>query len=52
MLRWFLTVTVILLALLFWAVTLTVPAISATAPAMISIALSIAVYFVWPKHRT
>lgn len=49
--RWILTAVVILTALLFWAVTLTVPSYAATAPALISIALSILVYFIWPKRR-
>lgn len=51
MLRWFLTAVVIVVALLFWYITLTVPMISAAAPAVIAIAFSVAVYFVWPKHR-
>lgn len=51
MLRWALTVVVALVALLFWAITLTVPVFEATAPALISIALSVGVYFAWPKHR-
>lgn len=49
--RWFLTAIVIAFALLFWAITLTVPSYSATAPALISIALSALVYFVWPKRN-
>lgn len=49
--RWILTALIIILALFFWAITLTVPLISATAPALIAIALSITVYFIWPKNR-
>lgn len=49
--RWILTVIVIVLALFFWAITLTVPMISATTPAIIAIALSVLIYFVWPKNR-
>lgn len=51
MLRWILTVVVSLLALLFWYMTLTVPMVSAAAPALIAIALSVGVYFVRPKHH-
>lgn len=51
MLRWILTVIVSLLALLFWYMTLTVPMVSAAAPALIAIALSVGVYFVRPKHH-
>lgn len=51
MLRWLLTAVIIIVALFFWYVTLTVPMISATAPAMIAIALSIMTYFIWPKRR-
>lgn len=48
--RWSLTVVVISVTLLFWGITLTVPTYSATAPAIISIALSVLTYFVWPKR--
>lgn len=51
MYRWILTSVLSLLALLFWYMALTVPMISAAAPAVIAIALSVAVYFTWPKHR-
>lgn len=51
MLRKIFTGVVILLALFFWYVTLTVPMISATAPGMIAIALSVTIYFLWPKRR-
>lgn len=50
-LRLTLAVVVLLFALLFWYMTLTVPMISATAPALIAIVLSFATYFVWPKRR-
>lgn len=49
--RWILTGIVIVSALLFWYITISVPMISATAPAVIAIALSILAYFVWPKRR-
>lgn len=51
MLRWIFTTLVILLALLFWYMALTVPMGSASAPTIIAIALSISAYFVWPKNR-
>ena len=35
---------------LFGYVTLTVPAFAATAPAMITIALAVAAFFMWPRH--
>lgn len=49
--RWILTGIIIVLALLFWYIALTVPMISATAPAVIAIALTISVYFMWPKKK-
>lgn len=51
MLRKVFTGIAILFALLFWYMTLTVPMVSATAPALIAIALTIGVYFLWPKHH-
>jgi hypothetical protein len=40
-----------LLTALFLYVTLTVPAISATAPAILAVALAVATWFAWPRHR-
>jgi hypothetical protein len=40
-----------LLTALFLYVTLTVPSISATAPAILAVALGVATWFAWPKHR-
>lgn len=51
MLRWILTTVVILLALLFWYIALTVPMVSAAAPTLIAIVFTVAVYFVWPKRH-
>jgi Flp pilus assembly protein TadB len=51
MLRKIFAVILALLALLFWFMTLTVPMVSAAAPALIALALTVAVYFVWPKHK-
>jgi hypothetical protein len=39
-----------LLTALMLYVTLTVPSISATAPAILAVALGVAAWFVWPKH--
>lgn len=36
---------------LFGYVTLTVPAIAATGPAIITIALAVAAFFMWPRGR-
>lgn len=51
MLRWILTVVAVVLALLFWYMALTVPMVSAAAPALIAIALTVGVYFLWPKRH-
>jgi len=51
MFRWILTVVAALLALLFWYMTLTVPMVSATAPAVIAVALTVGVFFAWPKRN-
>ena len=40
-----------LTAALFAYVTLTVPAFAATAPALITIALAVAAFFMWPRKR-
>lgn len=40
-----------LFAALMLYVTMTVPAIAATAPALLTIAFAAAAFFVWPRHR-
>jgi len=50
--RKLLTAVLILAALLMAWVTLTVPMVAATAPALITIALVVATYFAWPKRNT
>ena len=40
-----------LLTAIFFYVTLTVPAISATAPAILAVALGVATWFAWPRHQ-
>jgi hypothetical protein len=40
-----------LLTALMLYVTLTVPSISATAPAILAVALGVATWFAWPRHR-
>ena len=52
MLRWLFTIIVILAALLFWFMTLTVPMITATTPGLIALALSVLAYFTWPKKHS
>jgi hypothetical protein len=52
MFRKIITTVVVLLAILFWYMTLTVPMISATAPGLIALALSVLAYFIWPKKQT
>lgn len=49
MLRWILVALAIVLALMFWTIALTVPMISAAAPALLAIAFTVCVYFLWPK---
>jgi hypothetical protein len=53
MLRKILCVVIgLILLLMLWA-TLTVPTYAATAPALLSVALAVLLYFVWPrKHHT
>ena len=46
-----LAITLGLLTALMLYVTLTVPSIAATAPAILAVALGVATWFVWPKHR-
>lgn len=41
----------ILLAAFFWYVTLTAPMYAITGPALISIAISVALFFAWTKFR-
>jgi hypothetical protein len=41
-----------LLCALFFYITLTVPTISATAPAILAVALGVATWFAWPKHKS
>jgi hypothetical protein len=45
------SVLFVLLVLLFGYITLTVPMIAATAPALITIVLAVAAFIVWPRHR-
>lgn len=51
MLRWIFTTIVVLLALLFWYMTLTVPMVVATTPGLIAIFLSVVATLTWPKRR-
>lgn len=51
MLRWILVVLLSLVAALFWWLTLTVPIITATTPALLALAFSMAVIFVWRGRR-
>jgi hypothetical protein len=46
-----LAIVLALLTALMLYVTLTVPSISATAPAILAVALGVATWFAWPKHR-
>ena len=41
-----------LLTALMLYVTLTIPAIAATGPAIIAVALGVATWFAWPKHKS
>lgn len=50
MLRKIISVVIALLLVLMLYVTLTVPAFEATAPAILTIALGVLLYFVWPKN--
>jgi hypothetical protein len=49
--RWILTVVAVIFALMFWYIALTVPMVSATAPVVIAVALTVGVFFVWPKRN-
>lgn len=48
--RWIATPIVGVFALLFWYTALTVPMISATAPALIALCLTLTLFFIWPKR--
>lgn len=51
MVRWLFTAVIVLFALLFWYITFVVPMISAAAPAVIAIALSVVAFFIWPRRK-
>lgn len=48
-LRMTLLVVLSFMALIFWYLAITVPMVSATAPALFAIFLSVLVYFIWRK---
>lgn len=50
-LRITLSVVVSLVGVLMLAVTLTVPAFEATAPAILTVALAVLAFFLWPRGR-
>jgi hypothetical protein len=49
--RWLLTSVLIVFSLLLWYMTLTVPMVSATAPAILAIMFSGITYLTWPTRR-
>lgn len=51
MFRKILSIIFILLVVLFGAITMTVPMITATAPAVLTVAFAAAAYIAWPKRR-
>jgi hypothetical protein len=51
MLRKILAIALAVCCLLMLISALTVPAFAATAPAILAVALGVATWFAWPKHR-
>jgi hypothetical protein len=49
--RWLFTTILVLFTTLLWYMTLTVPMVSATAPAILALTFSGITYVTWPRHK-